>query len=208
MENHAITKEHGDLFDAKKFANSPWLKKSQKPFAALIKKLGGNTPPAKNCPQTLRVDLHPSFKKENLNKRCRKLPEKLASIARNLLRTTPLQKFAKIELSEKLEHRITWQLLSEGYWRKDVIWIMDKALFITNSAIVELDVRNKVAYLRGMIDRIKAGVTKPTSTQIRAARHKFWGEQKKDFIALMKEANQEIDQGVLNQFDTKLEASA
>lgn len=203
-----LEKSHGDALEPKKFASSPWLKKSQLPFAALLKKCGFTPPPAKNCPHTLKVDLHPSFNKENLNKRVRKLPVKLAGIARNLLLKTPLQKFAKIELSEKVEHRIAWELLSDGYWRKDVIWIMDKALFITNSAIVELNVRNKTAYLRGMIDRIKAGVMKPTSAQIRSARHKFWGEQKGDFIALMKEANQKIAPAILSQFDTKLAESA
>ena len=197
---------HGDLIEPKKFLRSPWLRKHQTKFASALKK--GFTPPCQNLPpRTLKEDYpsdKPISKEMSLYKRGRKLPRKLAKVARNLLRNTPLSKYARIDLSKRQEHWLAWRLLAEGYWRNDVSNILFKALRITDSAVSDGLTENPKAYLQGVIDKIKAGVKKPTPDQLKAERVRFWQDQKQTCIALLKAEGIKPNESMLAQFDSKV----
>lgn len=200
-----MVEAHGDLLEPKKFVRSHWLTKGQINFAKVLKRMA--TPPRQKMPpRTLKEDSlseKPTSKDVNLNNR---VPRALARLARNLLRKQPLPKFARIELSERHQEWMAAKLLTEGYWQKDVMNILNKALRIVDMSVADGLTSNPKAYLVGVISKIKAEVKPVTRHEIDNECKRFWTAEKDTFLDLMKAEGMTPHMESIRQFDLRIAA--
>jgi len=220
-EWETMVKDHGDLFEPKKFLRNAWMTKAQIPFATALKKLF-QPPPCQNLPpRTLKGDYHPSLRDHSdsksgcrssgsssfrgnnrFNKRAK--PRELAKIARNLMNQNPLSKFDRLSLSNRQLHHIVWNLLIDGYWRKDVLFITNKALKITNDALADGLTNHPQKYIYGVIDKLKLKTKKPTRQEINKERKRFWKAEREEYIKLTKEEGMDFSLKSVNLYDLKI----
>lgn len=166
--------QHGDMFDAKRLERSPWLTRKQRESL--------ETTPCQNLPSdSLRGSKDPKNKK--INKRA--MPRALAKVARNLLYQHTLPKYDRVKVDDETKHWIAWRLLTDGYWRKDVITIMNRAMRAVDAAVADFDIGNPVGYLIGKINTIKLTFAKPTTQTIKNERSRFWYSQLSDYAKMI-----------------------
>ena len=202
----SMVNAHGDLLEPQKFVRSHWLTKGQMNFAKALKRAA--TPPCQKMPpRTLKGVSHaekPISKEININNR---VPRSLARIARNLLRKDPLPKFARADLSQRHQEWLVGKLLVDGYWRKDAMLILSRALRVTDAAVSDGLTSQPKRYIMGVIDRIKKGINKVTRHEIDAERLRFWKGEKDTFLALMKAEGMTPDMESIRQFDLRIAAA-
>ena len=104
---------------------------------------------------------------------------------------------------------------AEGFWRKDVISILNKAIRITDMSVVDGLTSSPNRYLMGVIDKIKSEKKKPTSHELRNERNRYWSDSLALFQKNLSEAKSQGDEfgtqmlsSIIAQCQAKIEATS
>ena len=181
-----MVNQHGDELEPEKFVRSPWLKKSQKPFAEVLRKVIA-TPPFKNCPRTLRGDKSPFLKRNNLNKAG--VPPAMMRLASSLLsKQPPPTTNNRFNPSKLVSKGLVAKVLSLGHLTDDVINAFHKAVRITDTAMADFQINNSITYCYGVMMEILPK-TLPSLNDIKYKCKSFWVGELGKYNHLMKEGD-------------------
>lgn len=159
----------------------------------LINKVKRKTDQKKILAWQSRINKHDKTKRSNYlrakaNKLTNGFPKGLAKFARNLSSQIDGEQFSRFQISKNRLFITSWKLLAKGYWRKDVVNIIQSAMRYTDMAISDFTVHNPHGYFNGVLKNLLKKVKIPSQNELKKERVRFWNEEKKkseEFIQSM-----------------------